>query len=263
MDISIIDIILTTILISIPEQFIMVLMVLILLKEYDYLYSENIKESFTKIMMFIIVPYVLFTVTTFYLDINVWLRVFMNSIMQAVLVYFVVGYFGKKDTVKEHILDIIRVYTCSVISFIILIFLEESILVLPQWVFKYEILELSKVPLTNFILAIPNLIIMTFIVYINYVNINVPKSVIFNMVWEGKKYFKKIIFFQTIITISLYGIIYDILIRSNILLSLNQDVRIFIVFLIFTIMIIGNLTPWFIVYTLKLKQGRSLRKDLL
>lgn len=262
MDINFIDMVLTTLLISIPEQFIMVFIILILLKEYDYLKRENIRNSFIKVGLLIVLPNVLFTTPTFYLDINIYLRLVMNSIMQGFLVYSMVGYWGRKIKVKEHIVNIIKVYGCSVISLGILMFLEVVSFIVPQYIFQYDMVISKTTPITNFIYSIPMNVIMFFIIYINYVNINTPKSLVLDMVWKGTSFFKKIICFQILITTGLCIIIYYNLIKNEILMFVDQDIRTFVVFLIFTIIVMGNFIPWYIIYTLKLKQGKALKKDL-
>lgn len=262
MDISIIDMILTSVFISIPLEFILVYISLIFLKEYDFLYKENLKGGFIKIGLFVICPYIVFSIITFYLDIDVNLRLIMNSIVQGFFTYSMLGYFWRNDNAKKYVVNIIKVYICSLVSLSILAILEILIIMVPQYIFGFDMLILKTTPLTNFIFEIPVIMTIFFIVYMNYVNINISDSLVLKMVWKGKKFFKKFIFIQIIFNILLLIIIFDKFIRNEFLVSLEQDIRTFIVFLVSTIIIIGNLIPWYIIYTLKLKQGKALKKDL-
>lgn len=262
MNINIIDMVLTIILISIPEVYLLTYIILSLLKEYRFFYKGKVKEGFIKIGIFIVLQDSLFTIITFYLDIDLWIRVLMNSTMLAVLIYSILGYFGKESNLKEQFINIMKVYAASIIAFILLIFLELISFVIPQYVFGNGLIDLRTIPFTNFILVIPKFIIMFFIIYINYVNINISKSMVMNIIWKEKKLFKKIIFSQIGITILMYIGLYNDFIKKNVLLILNKDIRIFIILFIYTIMVIGNLLPWFIIYKLKLKQANALKENL-
>lgn len=262
MEINFIDIILTSILIGIPETFLLVFIILIFLKRYEFLYRNNIKKNIFKVGVFVVLPHVVFAVTTFYLDINVWLRAFMNTIMLAFLTYAILGYFSKTYSTKENIIDIGKVYMSSLLSMVSLCILERSTVVLSEYLFGFNMIVSKATPLINFIFAIPTRIVMFFIVFLVYIKVNTRENLILNTIWKEKKYFKKTILIQVILNIFLFGIIYNKLIINEFLINLDQEVSTFIVFLIIIIVVISNLLPWFIIYTIKLKQASMLEKNL-
>lgn len=262
MEINFIDMILTSVLISIPEAFLLAFIIFIILKHYEFLYRNNIKKNIFKVGIFVVFPYVVFAVTTFYLGINIWLRLVMNSTMLAFLTYTILGRVGKISNVKESLIDIGRVYISSLLSLSILVVAERLTITLPGYIFGFNMVVSKTTPLINFVFAIPTRTIMFFIVFIFYVKVNTRENLILNTIWKEKRYFRKTILIQVILNIFLFGIIYNKFIINEFLISLDQEVSTFIVFLIIIIVVVSNLLPWFIIYTIKLKQASMLEKNL-
>lgn len=261
MDININDMIISTVVIAIPELVLMDLMVIILLKEDHFLKRSNLRENLSKLIMFVIIPETIFTTALYYLDPQMYMKMFINICMKTFLMFNMLGYFGRTDSDWEVFKDIGRVFGACFISSMFLFSLEILIIHIPEYVFDFGVLLSRTNRLPNYAYVLPIQVIMLLIVYYNYVRINTTSISMLDVIWKGKM-FKKIILAQIVINIFLVVIIYDKFIRNRFLHGLGREQGTFIAFLIITIMVIGNLIPWFIVLTLKLKQRNLLEEEL-
>lgn len=257
-----IDLFWNIILISVPETFLLAFITLIFLKRDDFFYKKNMRENIIALSLFIIVPFLLFSNILFYIGLGVYLRVFLNSILMTILMYLMLGYFGTGNSLKEHFIYIGKLYMLSLLPLLMLTIIEVFEFMLLQYLFNFNISLLNTNSIINFLISIPIQVILFFIVYINYVKVNTPDSLILGIVWKEKFFFREIIYIQIILNMILSVVIYNKFVINNVLNSLEFDKQFFIVFLIFSILLIEILLPWFIILTVKLKQGKELRRNL-
>lgn len=255
------DMILTTIFISIPEVMLLTLITIILLKEYQFLRKENIRRNLVALFTFVALPQALFALTTFFLDIELYTRLFLNSCTTAILIYNMFGYFGRTDSIKGHIKDIVRTYISSAIPIAILFLLEMVVIYMPQSLFSFYILASKTTPLSNFLLAFPiQLSLLTFIYY-NYIKINTMNSNVLSIIWKENT--PKRIIVQLLLNIVLIVFTYNKFVVDGVIQGLTGEQKAFIIVLIIDILIVGNLIPWFVVLTLKMKQKQILDDNLV
>lgn len=261
MEVDINSLVFTTITISIPEATNTILVAILLLREYKFFYEKNIEKNLINLLLFAAIPYAAFANVIFYFDIDIYIRWVINACVMSFLLFNMLGYFGKTDFIKEFIISL-KTFVCSLCSIGILLVIEDCIIYIPEYIFGFEVLLLKEKTVANYLQFMLIQMVMFFIIYYNYVKINTSNFIMLNTIWK-EKLFKKTILAQIMINILLFVIIYDRFIKNSFLNGLNQDAKTFVVFLIITILVIGNFLPWFVVLTLKLKQRKALEEDLL
>lgn len=255
------EIFFNTIVVSIPEAYLLVYITLVILRRKEFFEKKYIKKNIAIITLFLVIPFIVFSVPLYYLDINLYIRLLMNAILLAFLIYVSLGYLGDFINTKKTIMDIGKVLFASIICFCILNILEVFVVILLQYLFNFDIGMIKSNVIINIIFALPTKLVMFFIIYLYYMKQNTPDSVVLNMVWRNKDIFKKFIFLQIIFNTIIAFIIYNKFVINNILEGLESEKQFFIIFLILIFIILEIMLPWFTIITMKLKQGNEVRRN--
>lgn len=256
-----IEFFLNIILVGLPEAFLSVFIGLIFLKRYDFLYRKNMRENIIFMALYIVVPYLVFANILFYFDLNIHLRVIMNGLFMGILIYLSLAYY-KAPSIKKSMKALVEVCFCGLLSLFTLYILEVIVILILQYVFNFSMEQVAGGLFVNILFSLPSKILMFFIVYLNYIKQNTVDSIIMGMVWKNKYFFREIIYIQIIGNTILFVIIFNKFVVNNVISTLDVDKQFFIVFFVLILLIVEILFPWFIILTLKLKQGRELRRNL-
>lgn len=257
-----IDLFWNIIFISIPETFLVSFIIFIFLKREDFFCRKNMKENIKVLGLFVVIPTLILSNVLYYFNLSLYLRIFINSISMTFFMYNMLGYFGTGVSFKDHIIDVLKLYISSLLTLLFSTMLEIFAIFMLQILFNFDVSLVNAGPITNYLLDIPRQLIMIFVVYLNYVKVNTPNSLILGIVWKEKFFFREIIYIQMVLNIILSIVIYNKFVINNVLNNLDHDKQFFIVFLIFLILLMEILLPWFIILTVKLKQGKELRRNL-
>lgn len=257
-----IEVVLNTILISIPEAFLSVCISLIFLRRKDFFSRKLIKDNMVKITLFVVIPLTLFSVILYNVNMGLYLRMTMNILCLTFLIYISLGYLQTIGSIKKNTVNLLKVLLASSMPILLLYISEVILILLLQYLFNFDMSLIKSSVLINLIFSLPIRIITFFVVYMYYTRCNVLDSFILKIVWEEKKHLRKFIYIQVLVNTILFFIIYNKFVVNNILKTLEVGNQYFIVFFVLMIVILEILLPWFLVLNIRLKQGEKLERSL-
>lgn len=247
---SSIDFIIKFLFVMVPETFLLTCNTLILLKRNDLFYKRNIKKVVINIILFITIPYSICGSVLYNFNMNIYIRLLLNSLCLCILLYIVLGYFSSKKFIKEQIIDGVKLYLYSLLPLLFLYTIEIISIVILKYLFNFDSSLIAIDISVNFLLTIVTKLVLGFITYINYAIYNFDNNFALGMFWSRKILLKQVIYFQMIINIALVIFIHDRFILNN--SYVNKQI-----FIIYMFILVEALIPWFIIVYLTLSQKKK------
>lgn len=241
-------------LISIPESFLLMLISLVFLRQSFFFSKNNKKKNLLSVFLFATIPYSIFSRILNMLDINIYIRILLNSIMLSILIYPLLNIFGKKESIIEQIFEIGKVYICSLFSIFLLYIIEIFTISILQYLFNLDVSLIKSDIYVNFIFSIPSKLIFGSIIYLYYVKQNVNNNLISGLLDKNIYFFRIILFVQIIFTFLFSIYIHNKFVLNNILINLDSYTKFNIIFLIFIILLLEILFPWVIIASIRLNE---------
>lgn len=233
------DIILNMIIVSIPEEIFMVLMALVIMGRYDFFDKYTVKKMFKRLLFIAVIPSALFfTFTLFKLNINIYLRFFINLIAFTIFMMIL--------TKEKKILKLLAVTTISQFLLIVFELLTGLLLI---YVFKATnyIGDISS--LTNFTMSLPSRILQYGFLYIVYLNKNSIVKVKLLDIWRSNGIFRRLIYISITFNMIIGVFVFNKFTIEKCIQSLNLETQLFIITIILVMFIYIMIIPWVTLYS--------------
>lgn len=236
---TITDIILNMIIVSIPEELFMVLMALVIMGRYDFFDKYTVKKMFKKVLFIAVIPSVLFfTFTLFKLNINIYLRLFINLIAFTISIMILT---------KEK--KILRLFAATTISYFLIIIFEFLTGTLFIYVFKVNNYSGGTSALTNFAMSLPSRILQYGFLYITYLNKNSIVKVKLIDIWRSNQIFRRLIYISITFNMIIGVFIFNKFTIEKCIQNLNYETQLFIITVILIMFIYIMVMPWITLYS--------------
>ena len=175
------QILINTIIISIPEEFFVTMLILFLLGRSDYFNKRKFKKNMPKIIIFSVLPIAIISnVILLQFNIPDGINLLINFILYSISAIIL----NKPKKVKQYIMTI--VLSCS--GILIFMIIEMITVIIITYGFHMSISQFNKSPFINFIAVIPERIIeygfLTFI----FIKVNSlkPNINVFKLIFKNK-----------------------------------------------------------------------------
>lgn len=124
-----------------------------------------------------------------------------------------------------------------------------------QYVFKFDMNSIPNNIFNSILFTYPELIILSFAIYLAYVYVN-TKDVTILKIWKISKTFRITTYIQ-ITTTFIFSIgVYMFVIKDNLLQFLNPDTSYKIALILYTLLILHILIPWSLILNKEIKEHR-------
>lgn len=247
---TIFEIIFNVCIVSIPEEFFMVFICLILLGRYDYIDSFTIKKSIKKVFFIAVLPLAIISnYMLLEISLNLYFRSGINILILAMLVFILT-----RDKFR-------KVVCCSVISYGIVLVIELLGMLILTNVFKFNLVTLNTNPWTNFVMTLPGRLVEFGIIYMIYLKKNAFISIKALKIWKENKMVRNFVIVSTFINIIMALFIYNNFVIKRYVEALTGEAQFYIVMLIFILFVLNIICPYiliFIIYT-----SENQRKKLI
>lgn len=236
------QIILNIILVSIPEEIFLGMMILILMKQVEFINLDTLKRNFIRFILVWVIPVSMFSnitliiIGTYY---NVPLNIFFNSICLCVLLK------AKKSS------DILKYMFFSVIGMMILITTNQISLFLCKVILQTDISYFIGIhPIENFKLFLPERLLEYYILSIAFIKVNGSReNNIVTYIYKNSR-LRIIIFFTYLINLAFFFSILKSFILDDSLIMVETGQKIVIVTVSISLIILNLAIPWIIAFTI-------------
>lgn len=255
---SITDLILNILIVSIPEEFIMTMCILIVLRQWQFLSKFFWQQNMIRVMIISVIPIAIITnILKFVIKIDDGSQLLISTTLFIIAVSILINV----KTIKQFL----KVCGFSLIGIALFILTELITAFILKYGLKIDMAHIPLDPLLIFLVAIPERILQYGVLLYIYIRQNSLIQInIINMIKQNKLLQSIIILFTTIdifITILMLKYIFI----ENILHSLSLEQQMFIIIIGFSMIILSMLSMWIYVISIfpleKYKQNK-LREEL-
>lgn len=271
--------------IVIPLTFISVCLTLLLLKEYKYFKTQNLKTSIIDILIVCVLPTSFFFNYIYYFtNVNFFTRIFINSILYFIFINRLIKfnlkeylwnkhlevykpenlYFSQKFNnlfrreTNKYVFTIennkakviyknkIGMYICITLVMILHYILEISTSLYLQYVININMKTLNTNIFDSIFISYPALFILSFCSYLGYVYINTGKLTLID-IWKKNKKFRIVTYIQGITTFIFSILMYVYVLKDNLLHTLTSNLTFRIAIIIYMLLISYILVPWMLI----------------
>lgn len=228
------EIIINMIIVSVPEEFLMVLITLILMRRYDFIDRYNIENNLKKIMFIAVIPCViLFSYTLYGLELNFYLKMIINAMVFYVLMLLLLK---SKEWLKLALF--------SMLSMFIVIILELTVNLILVYVFNLNTSVLNISPWINFIVVLPVRIIQFSIIYMIYLKKNALVNISILNIWMENLAYRRLIFLCLSVDICIGLFMYKEFTLEKSIEGVANGTQIFIIIALFILLVMNIVIPW-------------------
>lgn len=279
--------------VSMPQNMLIMLLVIFLTKEYEYFTKENFKKTCLDLFFIVVLPSAFFMNYLYYsVDMNIYVRMAFNTLMLISFMLFFIRYNLKKKlySVYKQAVDIssfnsqfrresknyiytvqnnkeklrykrtLRLFFSSILLAIIIHVLEVSISLYLQYVFNFDITGMRVSTFDSILFICPQLVILSFMIYLGYVYVNTQSTTLLG-IWRRNKKFRVLTYIQIFTTFSFVVVIYNFLVKSNLLNSLSQSLVFKMAIGLYLLLILHVLVPWIVVCRKEVNKFRIRRNN--
>lgn len=250
--------IINTFIISVPEEFFITILILILLGRYDYLDKENWKQNIVKILLISVIPMAGFlNVCQYtYMTLNVTWVGSLKDVLGIIIMAIAI-----KILCKD--IKISKVLGMTLIAFVIFAVIQISLLSIIVYGLRTGISYFNQSPFLNFIITIPERLVQYGIIGFVIIkknslspNVNLLKHMLKN------KILKRILFVSSMVYLTMLIWIGKNFFVSGMLLPLDETAQVFIIIITLITVVGVPIAIWLITISIY-QQEDYLRKKIL
>lgn len=234
---SILQVIINILIVSIPEEFFITMLVLFLLGRWELWSKEFVKENIKKIMFISVLPIAIITnLLKFLTPISDNIQLIISITVFAITIICLLQINKKREYIK--------IFGFVILALAIFMTTELITIFIATYGLKINILIFNKNPFFNFLIVIPERIMQYgFLLYIflkknSIMQINVSKIIIQN------KLLRNMTILFTTIDMLIMGLMLEFIFFKNILSNLTFNQQLFIIIIGFTLIILLLLSVW-------------------
>jgi hypothetical protein len=231
------DLILNILMVSIPEEYIITMCILLLLRQWQYISKEFWKENLIKVMLTAVIPIAIITnISKFIITINASNQMLMSIILFIAAIILLV----KINNLKQFF----QICGFTIMGTALFILAELFTLFICKYGLNIDIMTCNTNPFYNFIIVIPERIIEYGVLLFVYFKKNSLVQINISEIINQNKLLKHIIIIFTAIPIFLMWIMLKFVFIDNMLKALNFDGQLFVVIFGFSMIILLLLSTW-------------------
>lgn len=288
--------------ISIPQTTLMMILILFLLKEWDYFKKERFKKTVLDALVFgSLGSCLIMNGIYYYGNFNLLFRLSLNVIIFSLFIIYIlkinlndelksiyseeiqttnnkvfkresdkyvfIARIDKIDNIKTGLVNynvIIKnkkeILICSTIIMAIVYVIEVFTNLYLDYMFNFDITEISFNILDSMMLVYPGMILYTFAIYLCYLYVNIGGITLFK-IWMGNKNFRVVTYIQGCTTFIFTIIIYYVYNKTNLFNSFDTDTIYKIDISLYTMLILHILIPWIIICKKEMSKYKSLKRS--
>lgn len=223
------DVILNIIVVSIPEEFLLIALIILLTGNYKFISKRNlIKTFFLGVLPIAIIS----NITIYIIEIPFLIRIPINIIM-----FCVAGMFLLKDEAKDKIVIVTILCFCTMmlLEYILAIFYSEKS--------SSSSYYINKNALSNFLITSPIRVAEYIIIYMLYIKSHYKEFNILKSIEENRP-LKRCLTFFMVVYMSIYLYIGKKIIIDDMLSLIPEDERMLVITFIIILLISSIAFPW-------------------
>lgn len=237
---SLSEIIINMVIVSIPEEMCMTFIALFIMKRYDFFDMYTIKTNLRNVLFLVVIPTVLlFTFTLYGTNLNIYTRLSVNLLGFSTLLFLLT---------REK--QILKIFGAVLITYILVIFLETLTFTISIYIFNFDFSTVNINPYRNFIITSPFRLAQVSILYICYRNKNAIYGLKIFDIWYNNRPIRKIVYMYLIFNLLMLMYAYNVFIVKSALINMEVNLKLGVVSVALLFFIGELIFPWVAMYTI-------------